>query len=69
MIITGTGTVGSYNCSGNDFTCQISGSGEAKLHVENTISCSISGSGCLRYTGNPVITRQIITGSGKLIKQ
>ncbi|MDR0606355.1 MAG: DUF2807 domain-containing protein [Bacteroidales bacterium] len=67
--IVGSGKIGSYNCSVKDLTCKISGSGDVKLHVENTISCSISGSGSLQYTGNPVITKQIITGSGKIIKQ
>ncbi|MDR2410952.1 MAG: DUF2807 domain-containing protein [Bacteroidales bacterium] len=67
--ITGSGEIGSYNCSVKDLSCRISGSGNVELHVENTISCSIAGSGSLKYTGNPLITRQSISGSGKIIQQ
>jgi hypothetical protein len=52
-----------------DLICLITGSGDVKLHVENTISCEIFGSGRLQYTGNPVITKQSVFGSGKIIKQ
>lgn len=47
---------------------QISSSGNAELMVSDVLQVQISGSGTLRYSGDPRVT-QDATGSGKVIKQ
>jgi len=46
----------------------ISGSGDAKIHAENELEASISGSGEIAYAGNPAKVKLNVSGSGELKK-
>jgi 3D (Asp-Asp-Asp) domain-containing protein len=67
--VTGTGS-GDYD--GRDLQSKsakvaLSGSGNATVKVSDTLDASVSGSGSVRYIGDPAVTRQD-QGSGEITK-
>ncbi len=44
----------------------VSGSGQADVVVSEELDASVSGSGAVRYTGNPPVVRQDVSGSGSI---
>ena len=49
-------------------TLTVSGSGNVNIHATETLNVTISGSGSVYYTGQPIIISEI-TGTGQLIDQ
>jgi hypothetical protein len=46
--------------------CRVSGSGNIALNVSKELDASISGSGDIRYSGNPPSVRTKVSGSGDI---
>lgn len=67
--ISGSGNINGYEMTVDKVTARISGSGSAKLHVKNEIDASTSGSGNIRYTGDPSIIKAKSSGSGSVKKR
>jgi hypothetical protein len=67
--VTGTGS-GSYegkDLEGKSANVTLSGSGNATVRVSDTLDASVSGSGSVRYIGDPAVTRRD-SGSGEIVK-
>jgi hypothetical protein len=64
--IDGSGNYSGFPITTNDCTVNITGSGDCKVTVLNTLNAFISGSGDIYYKGNPSINSNI-DGSGRLI--
>ena len=69
ITLSGAGDIGTYECCINSLNCNIVGSGNVKLWVTNHLSYNITGSGYLKYKGNPQLGEHSIVGSGKVIKE
>ena len=67
--LAGSGNVDSPKLSVKHLQCVIAGSGKVEMDVSESIDCEIAGSGILIYTGNPPSVKQIVAGSGKVIKK
>ncbi len=67
--ISGSGNINGYEMTVNKVTARISGSGSAKLNVKDEIHATTSGSGNVRYTGNPDIIEAKSSGSGSVKKR
>lgn len=65
--ISGSGEADLEKLSTRHADINISGSGDAKLKVQESLKARISGSGKIYYKGNPQVDSQI-SGSGKVIK-
>lgn len=63
--ISGSGDLNAFYLNSKEAEVNISGSGDAKLSVDENLDVRISGSGNVYYTGNPYIEYNI-TGSGEL---
>lgn len=77
ITLSGSGAGASYGVSGSgkirarDFRVQradvsVSGSGSVELHAEQAVEGSISGSGSVRYAGNPDVVKIKKSGSGSV---
>lgn len=66
--INGSGDVDFYPLTCADATIKLTGSGDVKIDVTDTLDVNISGSGDVFYTGDPKLTSKI-TGSGELKKK
>ena len=66
--IEGSGDVISYSLLSKEVNVTITGSGDCKLTVTDSLNVKISGSGDVYYKGNPSVTSSI-TGSGKVKPQ
>ncbi|RZK47637.1 MAG: DUF2807 domain-containing protein [Pedobacter sp.] len=66
--ISGSGEADLEKLNTKHADVNISGSGDVKLKVQDTLKARISGSGKVYYKGNPTVDSQI-SGSGKVIKQ
>ena len=62
--ISGSGDIKANQCHNQRARINISGSGDARVHVEQRITAKISGSGDVRYTGGAEKIDQKIVGSG-----
>ena len=67
--ISGSGNINGYEMTVNKVKAHISGSGSAKFHVKDEIHATTSGSGNVRYTGNPKIIKTKSSGSGSVKKK
>jgi cytoskeletal protein CcmA (bactofilin family) len=67
--ISGSGNVKSFDLAANTVKISVSGSGNADVNVSNELDAKVSGSGEVRYKGNP--QKQIFksSGSGSIQKQ
>jgi Putative auto-transporter adhesin, head GIN domain len=66
--ISGSGKVLAANLETNRCEIRISGSGDVEINVKNEIDATISGSGTVRYRGNPSKVSSHSSGSGSLRK-
>lgn len=64
--ISGSGKVDALGMPAKKVKCSVSGSGHFFVDVEEQLQVRISGSGNVRYKGNPNIDRSV-SGSGKII--
>lgn len=65
--ITGSGDVDALDCPVKTATVHISGSGDARLDVSETLDVTITGSGDVEYRGSPQVSVNS-SGSGKVHK-
>lgn len=67
--VTGSGNILASDCDIDECEVTVSGSGIAKLHVNEKLTSDIKGSGSVHYSGNPQKVKSEISGSGQLIKE
>jgi ABC-type amino acid transport substrate-binding protein len=65
VTITGSGSLGARGLSVGEARLLISGSGEAELRATRRLDVVISGSGGVRYWGQPAISQRV-SGSGRI---
>jgi hypothetical protein len=65
--ISGSGNIFAFDLESNNCQVGISGSGNCEVFVNNQLDVQISGSGSVRYKGNPPVVNSRITGSGSVI--
>jgi len=63
---SGTGTFSALNLLTAKATLNLKSSGTAKVHVTETLNANISGSGGIKYKGNPATINKKLLGSGTL---
>ncbi|MCC7524875.1 MAG: DUF2807 domain-containing protein [Chitinophagaceae bacterium] len=66
---SGSGSFGGFGFKTQLADVEISGSGEARLTVDQKLTVKINGSGSVYYQGSPSTVDNDISGSGKVIKQ
>jgi hypothetical protein len=66
--ISGSGNNNSYDLDTRETEVDISGSGEAQVHVKEQLDVEISGSGRVYHRGKPSVNANV-SGSGKVIQQ
>ena len=64
--VSGSGDLRAFNLRMHAANINISGSGDADVHVSDELDIRISGSGDVSYKGNPQVDARI-TGSGRVI--
>lgn len=63
--ISGSGDVDAADLRSQETAVRISGSGDCRVHAENMLEVSTSGSGDVYYTGRPGVSAKV-SGSGKV---
>lgn len=63
---SGSGNARLVRLRAREATVRIRGSGDARLHVTETLDVEISGSGDVTYIGAPRVLRQVVHGSGSV---
>ncbi|MBL7960976.1 DUF2807 domain-containing protein [bacterium] len=66
--ISGSGKINAMDLNAENCTIQISGAGDAKVNVSKQLDVKISGSGSIRYAGNPDKVNTNVSGSGSVQK-
>jgi hypothetical protein len=64
--ITGSGNIKALDYLVQQADCEITGSGKISTYVYKSIDASISGSGNIRYKGNPETVNKQVNGSGEI---
>ncbi|MCF8298367.1 MAG: DUF2807 domain-containing protein, partial [Saprospiraceae bacterium] len=67
-VISGAGDLKAYDFIAEKCKIVISGSGDAKIYINNEISATVTGAGDLKYKGSAKITKQIVSGAGSIKK-
>jgi hypothetical protein len=65
--VSGSGKIEAFDCPINEVIARLSGSGKIDVFALDKLDVNISGSGVVRYKGNPIVSSNI-SGSGKLRK-
>lgn len=65
--IRGSGDIDAAGLDVETAKISIQGSGDTKARVTDSLEVVIRGSGKARVSGNPNISKQVVTGSGKLV--
>ena len=68
VAVIGSGDFRGEGLVSRNANINISGSGYANLKVTNHLEATMTGSGAIRYSGNPATVNQRIAGSGRLLK-
>lgn len=66
--ISGSGRLLASGLTGKDIRVTISGSGDAEVHVTESLKANVSGSGRVRYKGEPKREVTNVSGSGSVRK-
>lgn len=66
--VSGSGNLYGFDLETQHSSVTISGSGEAEIWTKESLDVNVSGSGDLRYKGNPELIEQTISGSGSVEK-
>jgi hypothetical protein len=66
--ISGSGKILAANLETNSCQVRIAGSGDVEINVKNELDATITGSGNVRYRGNPSKVNSHSAGSGKVRK-
>lgn len=68
LTISGSGKLYALDFAAETYNIRISGSGDARVNVSKSITSKISGSGTVRYKGNPDKVYNHSSGSGSIKK-
>lgn len=68
LTISGSGEIDALDLLAEIAEIRISGSGDAEVHASKEIEARVSGSGSIRYKGNPDKVNQHSSGSGRIRK-
>jgi hypothetical protein len=66
--VSGSGSIKAFDYLANDLDCSISGSGSVEVFAYESLKASVSGSGNLKYKGNPETVTNHVSGSGSIRK-
>ncbi|GHT33906.1 DUF2807 domain-containing protein [Bacteroidia bacterium] len=66
--IAGSGTVRAFDLWVDDIKCEIAGSGDIEISVNNSITAEVAGSGRIKYHGDPQSITKEVAGSGSIKK-
>ena len=66
LVIMGSGDVQAGELLAKDLKAIMKGSGDAVVHVTNSLNAQLMGSGDLIYLGQPATVQQSVTGSGSI---
>jgi hypothetical protein len=64
--VTGSGDFEGANLSSDNTQAYVSGSGDIEVNAKNSIKARITGSGGIKYSGNPAKSDTKVSGSGKI---
>ena len=64
--VTGSGDFEGYTLNAASTEVYVSGSGDAEVNAKNNLKARVSGSGDIRYTGNPGKSDTKVMGSGSI---
>jgi hypothetical protein len=67
--ITGAGNIFASTLDTDECTIVISGTGDVRVHVNNKLNVTISGTGSVYYTGDPDDIVTNITGTGSVVDE
>jgi len=67
--VSGSGDVDTRQLIARRANVNISGSGDVKVNAAESLNASVSGSGAIRYSGNPQQVSKNISGSGSVTPQ
>jgi hypothetical protein len=67
VIMSGSGELNARYLHADDCTIVLTGSGDANLFVDSTLNVTLTGSGNIRYWGNPLSVNVNVSGSGSVI--
>lgn len=59
ITVRGTATINNFDLASERVTVDIDGTGMIEVNAEDTLDVAVAGSGNIRYTGDPTITRDI----------
>jgi hypothetical protein len=63
--VTGSGSFDGASLAGKSAQLRVTGSGQATVNASDALNVVLTGSGSVRYLGNPTITQQV-SGSGSI---
>ncbi len=66
VTLTGSGEFKGYNIDSKDVDIMVSGSGDAKVNCNGHLKAKVTGSGVIKYKGNPKTEDFKVTGSGSI---
>lgn len=66
--LTGSGDLDAYGLKSANVKTQVTGSGDCKVFCSGTLEARVSGSGDIRYKGDPKKTDNKVSGSGSISK-
>ena len=67
--VNGSGNINARNTTGRYVYAEISGSGDIEITAQEKLEAKISGSGEIKYWGNPSTVNTDVSGSGRVRKQ
>lgn len=67
--LAGSGDVKADQLAAQDVSAKLNGSGDIRVATVKSLDASVSGSGSVRYAGNPTTLVKRVTGSGSVAKQ
>jgi Putative auto-transporter adhesin, head GIN domain len=69
MGVSGSGDIKAGNLKAQSVKCSVSGSGNINCNAQKSLEAYVSGSGDIKYSGNPSSVKTKVTGSGDIDAQ
>jgi hypothetical protein len=69
ITLGGSGTITCNQLKASSVKVDMSGSGNARVYASSSLEAVVSGSGSIRYSGNPAQISKNVTGSGSIISE
>jgi Putative auto-transporter adhesin, head GIN domain len=66
LSISGSGDLKAKDLKAQSVRCRVSGSGDVSCFAAKELDASVSGSGDIRYSGNPASVKKKVSGSGDI---